>query len=66
MHWCHDMCTFGDMIVVAFGRFTCSWDDGSVKVTLRVDSASSKLLLVRCLSPLCSLACITVAFSMCM
>ena len=50
---------------MAFGSLQCSGDDGSARVVLRADSASSWLLFGRCLSPLFSLACIVVEFSMC-
>ena len=65
-YWCHDVCICWAWVVGAFGSLRCSWDTGSVKVALNVDSASSRLLFGRCLSPLCRLACITVSFSMCM
>ena len=38
---------------------------GRVRVVLSVDRARSRLLLMRCWSPLLSLACITCVFSMC-
>ena len=55
---------FCDLDVVGFGSFICSWDVGSVIVVLSVVSAISRLLLGRCWSPLCSLACIAFAFIM--
>ena len=64
MYWSHDVCIFGGMFVVAFGSFRCSWKVGSVRVALSVDRTSSRLLFGHCQSPLCSLACIAVAFSM--
>ena len=60
------MCIVLDLVVVAFGSFRCSWEAGRVKVASSVDSASSRFLFGRWWSPLCSLACIAAAFSMCM
>ena len=50
--------------IVSLGSLRCSWYVGSASVALTVDSASSRLLFGRCLSPLCSLACMVVAFNM--
>ena len=41
----------------------CSWDSGSASDDLRIDSAASRLVVGRGLSPLCSLACSAVALS---
>ena len=64
MYWCKDVYIFGDLDVVVFGSFRCSWDVGSVRIILSVVSAVSRLLFGRCWSPLCSLACIAFAFRM--
>ena len=58
------MCIFGDLDVVAFGSFRCSWNVGSVRVVMNVVSAISRLLFGGCRSPLCSLTCIAFVFSM--
>ena len=55
---------FYDLCVLALVSFRYSWDVGSVKVIMSVVKAISILLFGRCLSPLCSLACIAFAFSM--
>ena len=58
------MCILLDLCVMALGRFLYSWCDGKVRVVLSVYSASSRLFFGRCLSPLCSFACIAFAVSM--
>ena len=60
------LCVSDDRGVVAFGSLRCSLYDGSASVALRVDNASYRLLFGLCLSPPCNLACVVVAFSMCM
>jgi len=49
---------------VGLGSVLCSWSVGRLRVVLSVDIASSRLLLMRCWSPLLSLACIALVFSM--
>jgi hypothetical protein len=49
--------------VVGLGSFVYSWDAGNVSVVARVDRANSSLGWGRGLSPMCSFACIAVAFS---
>ena len=50
--------------VVSLGSFRCSRAAGSASVALRVDIVVYRLDVGRVLSPLCSLACTAVAFSM--
>ena len=45
------------------GSFMCSWDACVVSVVARVDRANASLGRGRGLSPVCSFACIAVAFS---
>ena len=51
------------VVVIGLGSFVYSWDAGSVSVVARVDRASWSLGWGRGLSPVCSFACIVVAFS---
>ena len=51
-------------VIASLGSFRCSWDVGSVDVVVRVDIDVSRLAVGRVLSPLCSLACTVVVFSM--
>ena len=51
--------------IVFLGSLRCLWDDGSSSVALRVDNDVSRLVvIVRDLSPLCSMVFIVVAFNM--
>jgi hypothetical protein len=50
--------------VVSLDSLRRSWAAGSASVAIRFDIDVSRLTVGRVLSPLCSLACIAVAFSM--
>ncbi len=64
MYGSHVGSIFCVLYVVGLGSYLCSWVVRRIRVVLSVDRASSKLLLMRFLSPLLSLACIAFMLSM--
>ena len=63
MNLCHVSCMVCGVVVIGLGSFVYSWDAGSVSVVARVDRANSSLGRGRGVSPVCSFACIAIAFS---
>ena len=63
MYLCHVSYMVWVVIVVGLGSLVCSWDAGCVSVVARVDRAISNLGRGRGLSPVFSLACTALAFS---
>ena len=63
MNLCHVSCMVCEVVVIGLRSFVYSWDAVSVSVLARVNRANSSLGWGRGLSPVCSFACIVVAFS---